>query len=121
MVDECASYCASLNGIKDYCDKEEEEDCRCSLVQDKRCGYFEKAVLPMNPQLEALFKAKEKGYKLSKEDRARMSPVKGKVKIHCKKCKKPFLADNYRQQYCEFCKKFLQRERKRIWKAKVGK
>ena len=33
--------------------------------------------------------------------------------IHCKRCKKTFLADNYRQQYCRFCKKAIQRESKR--------
>ena len=37
---ECACYSAVLNNIKDYCDKEQEEDCRCLIFKDKRCGYF---------------------------------------------------------------------------------
>ena len=127
---ECACYDPSTNGIiyiknipqnitiKDYCDREREKDCRCSIFKNKRCSYFEKAASPMNPQLEALYiaehKARQINYKLSKEDKKRIveekSPVAGKVKIHCKKCKKVFLADNYRSQYCNRCKKYIRRE-----------
>ena len=134
---ECACYDPSTNGIiyiknipqsitiKDYCDREREKDCRCSIFKDKRCSYFERAVLPMNPQLEALYiaghKARQINYKLSKEDKKRIveekSPVAGKVKIHCKKCKKVFLADNYRSQYCNRRKKYIRREstRRSMW------
>ncbi|GAG59166.1 unnamed protein product [marine sediment metagenome] len=71
VVKECACYSRISNDIKNYCDQEdqEQEDCVCLLFKDKRCGYFEKAVLPMNPQLEALYKAKKSGYELSKEDK----------------------------------------------------
>ena len=118
VVNECACYSSSLNGIKDYCDREQEEDCRCSIFRNKRCGYSEKAVLPMNPQLEALYKAKESGYELPKKERDSISSVKGKVKIHCKRCGKPFQADNYRTQYCKICKRYLQRENQRNWISK---
>jgi len=135
---ECACYDPSTGGIiykgniptpitiKDYCDRERDKDCRCLIFKDKRCDYFEKAVLPMNPQLEALYqaehKAKEVKYKLSKEDKERIveekSSVAGKVKIHCKRCGKTFLANNYRQQYCEKCRKYVRRESTRIAVAK---
>ena len=80
---ECACYDISTNGIiyiknipqsitiKDYCDREHTHDYRCSLFQGIRCSYFEKSVLPMNPQLEALYRAehqaKKEGHKLSKQ------------------------------------------------------
>ena len=135
---ECACYDPSTNGIiyiknipqsitiKDYCDREREKDCRCSIFKNKRYSYFERAVLPMNPQLEALYiaehKARQINYKLSKEDKKRIveekSSVAGKVKIHCKKCKDVFLANNYRSQYCDKCKKYLNRERWRESKSK---
>jgi len=134
IVNECACYSAFLNDIKDYCDREYEEDCRCSLFKDKRCEYFERAVLPMNPQLEELYKADIKaktiGYELSQKEKESIiekeSSIKGKIKIHCKKCGKIFLADNYRQQYCKFCKGLIRRENKRVWisnkrNANVGK
>ena len=135
---ECACYDPSTGGIiykgnkptpitiKDYCDRERERDCRCSIFKNKRCDYFERAVLPMNPQLEALYiaehKARQINYKLSKEDKKRIvegkSSIAGKIKIHCKRCGKTFLADNYRQQYCKFCKKSIRRESTRRAVAK---
>ena len=120
--EECASYNESLNDIEDYCDQENTKDYRCIFFtgeeDNARCGYLEKAVLPMNPQLEALYiaeyKAKIANYELTKEDKQRIieekSSIVGKVQIHCKRCGKTFQADNYRQQYCEFCKKSIRRE-----------
>jgi len=119
VVNECACYSPSMNRytnksviIKDYCDKE-KEDCRCFIFKDKRCGYFEKAVLPINPQLEALYKAEKLGYELPKEEKEKISTVKGKVNIHCKRCGKTFLADNYRRKYCDSCKRYIWREKNR--------
>jgi len=130
VVKECACYDSSTKGIiyikntpqsitiKDYCDREQEKDCRCLMFKDERCGYFEKAVLPMNPQLEALYKAEQQarkeGHKLDKNYKEQIleekSSAKDKVKIHCKRCKEVFLANNYRSQYCKKCKRFLHRE-----------
>lgn len=121
---ECACYSPSQDGIvytknkpqsvtiKDYCDKEQEEDCICSLFKNKRCGYFEKSVLPMNPQLEALYQSKKAGYELPKEDKENISSTRGKVNVYCKRCGKTFQADNHRQQYCKFCKRIIQREKR---------
>jgi len=121
IVNECACYSASLNDIKDYCDREYEEDCQCSLSKDKRCGYFEKAVLPMNPQLEELYKAdikaKKIGYKLSQEDKENIiekeSPVIGKIKLDCQRCGEPFVG-NPRQKYCKLCKRIICREKRYV-------
>ena len=138
VVKECACYDSSTKGIiyiknvpqsitiKNYCDKEQDKDCKCLIFKDKRCDYFERAVLPINPQLEALYKAehiaKKVGYKLTEREKEdileKKSSVKGKVKIHCKRCGKTFLANNYRQQYCEICKKYIRRESTRIAVAK---
>ena len=134
VVKECACYDSSTKGIiyiknipqsitiKDYCNKEHDKDCRCLIFKDKRCSYFEKAVLPMNPQLEALYKAeyiaKKVGYKLSKREKEdileKKSSVKGKLKILCKKCKKIFLANNRNQKYCDDCKRTIKREKRYI-------
>ncbi|MBA7558482.1 hypothetical protein ES695_00790 [Candidatus Atribacteria bacterium 1244-E10-H5-B2] len=141
VVNECACYDSSTKGIiyiknipqsitiKDYCDRERDKDCRCSIFKDKRCDYFERAVLPMNPQLEALYQAehqaKEVEYRLTKKDKERIveekSPAAGKVKIHCKRCGKTFLADHYNQKYCESCKKYLTKKRWREQKQKERK
>jgi len=126
VINECACYSSILNGIKNYCDREKEEDCRCLIFKDKRCGYFEKAVLPMNPKLEALYradiKAKKEKYELTKEDRQRIteekSSVLGKVKIRCKRCGKTFQANYRNQQYCEFCKRYIRRKNQRDWISK---
>lgn len=124
--EECASYNESLNGIKDYCDREDTEGYCCIFFikseDNARCGYFEGSVLPMNPQLEALYiaghKAKMADYELTKEDRLRIiegkSSIAGKVQIHCKKCGEAFQADNCRQQYCKRCKKFILREKRYV-------
>lgn len=141
IVNECACYDSSTKGIKyiknipqsitikDYCDREQDKDCRCLIFKDKRCEYFERAVLPINPQLESLYKAEhiaeEVGYKLTKGDKENIlekeSSVKGKVKIHCKKCGKIFLADHYNQKYCKFCKSAIRRESNRKAKQKERK
>ena len=123
ISNECACYSSTLNDIKNYCDKEKEKDYVCSLFKNKRCEYFERAVLPMNPQLEALYQAEKSGYKLPKDDEESISTIKGKVNIHCKRCKRVFLANNYRSRYCENCKRFLRRESTRIAmekKRKIG-
>ena len=116
----CANYDNALNDIKDQCCLELTKGYRCIffLKDDARCEYFEKAVLPMNPKLEALYKAEyiaeEVGYDLTKKEKddilEKESSIKGKVKIHCKKCGKTFLADHYNQKYCKFCKRSIRRE-----------
>ena len=138
VVNECACYDPSTKGIayiknipqsitiKDYCDREHDKDCRCLIFKDKRCDYFERAELPMDPQLEALYKAehksKEVNYELTKEYKKRIveekPPVAGKVKIKCKKCKQRFLANNYRTQYCEKCREYVRKESTRNAVAK---
>jgi len=115
VTDECACYSPILNDIKDYCDREQDKDCRCLIFKDKRCGYFERAVLPMNPQLEALYKAehqaKKEGHKLSNQYKEQILEekisAKGKVKIYCKRCGEIFLANNHKRQYCKKCKRII--------------
>ena len=128
VTNECAHHDKLQNNIKNHCDGEFTKSLQCIFfLEDKaRCEYFERAVLPMNPQLEALYRsehqAKQVGYELTDQDKKQIvekeSPIAGKVKIHCKRCKKIFLADNYRSQYCDNCKKYLNREQKRNWISK---
>ena len=131
VIRDCANYDEVLNDIKDYCCLEWTKGYRCIffLRENAKCDYFERAVLPNNPQLEALYRAEHQAkivnYELTKEDKEQIlkeeSSVAGKVKIHCKKCGKTFLADNYRQQYCKFCKKSIRRESTRNAMAKNRK
>ena len=119
-IRDCANYDKVFNDIKDYCCLEWTKDYRCLffIKENAKCDYFERAVLPMNPQLEALYRAEHQAkivnYELTKEDKKRIieekTPVAGKIKIHCKKCKQVFLADHYNQQYCKFCKSYIRRE-----------
>ena len=123
VIRDCANYDEVFNDIKDYCCLEWTKDYRCIffLKENAECDYFERAVLPMNPQLEALYIAEHKAnvsdYTLTKEDKQRIieekSSIVGKVQTHCKRCGKTFQADNYRQQYCEFCKRIMTRKNKR--------
>ena len=125
---ECANYDEVFNDLKNYCCLEWTKGYRCIffLKENAKCNYFERAVLPNNPQLEALYRAehqaKEVNYELTKEDKERVveekSSVAGKVKIHCKRCGKTFQANNYRQRYCEICKRYIRRENQRNWITK---
>jgi hypothetical protein len=125
VTKECAHHEKILNDIKNYCDREFTKSLQCILFleDNARCGYFEKAVLPMNPPLEALYQAKHKaeqiGFQLTEQDKKQIleteSSVINKVNIHCKRCNKMFLANNYRSQYCEECKKFLNKEYQKNW------
>jgi len=125
---ECANYDEVFNDIKDYCCLEWTKGYRCIffIKENTECVYFERAVLPTNPQLEALYRsehqAKIEGCELSNQYKKRISEEKssvaGEVKIHCKRCKMIFLANNYRSQYCDKCKKYLNRERWRESKSK---
>jgi len=131
VIRDCANYDEVLNNIKDYCCLEWTKGYRCIffIKENAKCDYFERAVLPTNPQLEALYQAEHKArivdYKLTKEDKERIveekSSLAGKIKIHCKKCGKTFLANNYRSQYCDKCKKYLNRKRWRDSKSKKRK
>lgn len=131
VIRDCANYDKVFNDIKDYCCLEWTKDYRCIffLKENAKCDYFERAVLPNNPQLEALYQAehqaKEVNYELTKEDKERVveekSSAAGKIKIHCKRCGKTFLADHYNQQYCKFCKRYIRRESTRRSMAKKRK
>ena len=59
VIRDCANYDEVLNDIKDYCCLEWTKGYRCIffLKENTECDYFERAVLPMNPQLEALYQA----------------------------------------------------------------
>ena len=125
---ECANYDEVFNDIKDYCCLEWTKDYRCIffIKENAECVYFERAVLPTNPQLEGLHQAehqaKIEGRELSNQYKEQIliekSSAAGKVKIHCKRCKMIFLANNYRSQYCDKCKKYLNREHQREWVSK---
>lgn len=120
ITGDCANHDEVFNNIKDYCCREWTKGYRCIffIKENAKCDYFERAVLPMNPQLEAFYRAEHKakieGLELSNQSKELIAEEKslaaGKVNIHCKRCGKTFLANNYRCQYCEICKKYVRRE-----------
>ena len=128
VIRDCANYDKVFNYIKDYCCLEWTKGYRCIffIKGNAKCDYFERAVLPNNPQLEALYRAEHQAkivnYELTKEDKEQIlkekSSVAGKVKIYCKRCKQIFLANNYRTRYCEKCRKYVRRESARNAVAK---
>lgn len=119
ITDECHCYSPILNGIKNYCQNEYDEDCCCRLFKGGRCGYFEKAVLPLNPKLQILYiselKAKKIGYELTDSYKKNImeseSSVMGKIKLICKRCNGLFFADSRRNLYCDQCKRIIRREK----------
>ncbi|MBA7574526.1 hypothetical protein ES695_20545 [Candidatus Atribacteria bacterium 1244-E10-H5-B2] len=122
VIRDCANYDKVFNNIKDYCCQEWTKGYRCIffIKENAKCDYFDRAVLPNNPQIEALYRAEQQakieGCELSDQSKKQIleekSLVAGKIKIHCKKCGKTFMANNLRQQYCDYCKKSIRREKR---------
>ncbi len=118
--DECSCYSPILNGIKHYCDQEKDKDYTCKLFKGERCAYFEKFVLPLNPQLQELYKselkAKTDGYKITEENKKdilqNQSPIIGEIKVECARCGEPFVTTDLKGKYCRLCKKIIQREKR---------
>lgn len=58
IKEQCANYDVAMNDIKNHCCI--REDCQCVYYHDEnaRCPYFEKSVLGIDKQLEAVYWAK---------------------------------------------------------------
>lgn len=58
IKEQCANYDFTMNDIKNHCCI--REDCQCTYYQDEntRCPYFEKSVIGIDKQLEAVYWAK---------------------------------------------------------------
>ncbi|MBQ4074549.1 MAG: cysteine-rich VLP protein [Clostridia bacterium] len=91
------------------------QDCPCFAYECHGwvCTYFLNAVLPMNPGLNALVRAKME----------HAAEQKGKMEKPCALCHQPFYPVSNRSRYCEKCrilmkrKKNAERQRRRYWKT----
>jgi len=75
---------------------QDQEKCIFFLddVDDQKCKYFEKYVLPIDPQLEAAYFAAE-------------------ADDTCEHCSLPMIKSSNRQKYCSACADEIRRERDR--------
>jgi hypothetical protein len=107
--------------MENFCNFElEKTNMRCGYFCDDlrdtyRCKYFEKCVLPIDKQSEALYyaerEAKKDGRELSLREKKEIKESAGK---QCLKCNKDFIPTSNRQKYCEKCRKEIQKEQSKI-------
>lgn len=126
----CACYDSKSNNIINYCCLEKLNNCQCiffSDLENKRCKYFESAVLPIRPDLESLYNIhyiEKESKQLNKED---IKDIKEqakwakKSKVKCERCGEIFPANSNRQKYCEKCKKIVRTEQLRERKKNNNK
>jgi len=131
----CANHLSrGPRGIQGYCLLEWTEGHRCVFATETdslpRCRYFEEAVLPDDPRLEALYHAERRaaavGYELTKQQRNLVmeeAAARGKPRVNCSRCGEMFLANSNRQKMCEGCRKEVRREqsRERVKKARLAR
>lgn len=120
---ECANYEVKFNSVKDCCLVKGA----CVFVTNEelaRCKYFEEAVLPLDPELEAVYfaihKANASGQELTSKYIRAVREANKVTKI-CDRCGKEFKPGNNRQRYCDICKKIISRDqaRERMKKKKA--
>ena len=100
-------------------------DKQCPFVtgEKARCKYFEESVLPLEPELQAVYLAERKaeagGYELTREHKKRIIEA-AKPKVKCNRCGGIFDAESNRQKYCAKCRKAISREqtKKRVQKLR---
>lgn len=112
---ECANYETKFNSVKDCCLIKGN----CALITNDelvRCGYFEEAVLPLDPELEAVYFAIHKANASGQEVTSKyIKAVReaNKVVKTCDRCGKEFRPSNNRQRHCDLCKKIISRDQAR--------
>lgn len=122
-VDECAN----LNGCGSDCWV--RTDHKCVFFGEPQqgtpgCGYFERVVLPLDPELEAVYLAERRaaagGYALTplQAEMVKESARPPQARVACMKCGRVFPAPSNRQQYCPECRDTARRERSRARKLK---
>jgi hypothetical protein len=120
VSEECASHSRECNGVQNHCCARRDERCSFYYGDSSGCSYFEKAVLPLKPELEAIYHAEKKaragGYSLTKLQRklvAEGAEWAGKARVVCEDCGQSFPARSNRQKRCERCQKQAIREQNR--------
>jgi len=127
IANECAGHDKKAHGISNYCSHEPSDSKQCIyFLEDntRRCRYFEEAVLPLEPDLEAVYQAeltaRAKGYELTKYQRKLVIDAR-KLEATCSVCGKVFNPVSRRQKACPTCQKQKIREQSRLRKQKQRK
>ena len=102
IKNECCNYDPKIYGKLHYCFADKEHKCRYFLEKWKRCRWFEKAVLPLKPKLEAEYH--------DELDTAAKANTR-----NCDMCNERFVPSNNRQVFCEECREKRDKRRKREW------
>lgn len=113
----CANHQRRANGIADYCLLEWTDGHRCvfAIGEGSRCRYFEEGVLPLNPELQAVYMhdrtARAAGDTVKPEMTRRVATaVRSQTERACPKCGQAFTPASNRQRYCEPCRKAVRKE-----------
>lgn len=127
IANECASYDRVAHGIHHYCCHEPNSTKQCLyLAEDnnRRCKYFEEAILPLDPQLIAIYsadmKAQVSGYDLTRYQKKLITDAIKREAV-CPICGRVFSPVTRRQKLCQSCKKHRVREQARIRKQNQRK
>ena len=114
--DECANHFHELNGHRNWCVAREKVCVFASGEDLPRCGCFERGVLPLDPEAQAVYLAERRavaqGHTLTalQTEIVREAFTKPQARVKCVKCGEIFLAASGRQQYCPECRKAVKRE-----------
>ena len=100
--DECCNYDSRFCNITHYCYADKDHICRYFLEEVKRCKWFEQAVLPLEPKLEA-------------EYHDELDTAAKEKTRNCDGCGDRFVPTNNRQVFCRDCRELRDKRRKRDW------
>ncbi len=108
---ECANYfqdSGASNKVKNYCCLL-NSTCKFFAEDNKpRCQYFEKGVLPLNPELEFRYRKERSLSTLN-------------IQATCKNCLEPFIRNSNKEKYCHKCKADKHRERNKFRNQRIRK
>ncbi|WP_054949206.1 cysteine-rich VLP protein [Numidum massiliense] len=99
-------YCACFDlDTRDECLLEKGEGCTCAYFRDEggRCAYFERAVLPINPRLNEIYRRSVIGH----DDGMGNAGT-------CANCGAAYARRSNRQKYCESCRDGAAKDRTKL-------
>lgn len=126
IKEQCANFDVEMNHVRNHCCASESNNYQCGYYKNNkedevsknnndkfRCGYFEKSVLPLDKQLEAVYYAqevaKQEGGELSLKEKKEIIKA-NKITLTCNICKQEFASNSKRKSkkekvICKKCKK----------------
>lgn len=113
ITEECANF-QRLGplGIKNFCwEREKSNNGGCIFFSDldnPKCRYFKKAVLPLDKDLKAIFSREVLNLGIQ-DGQKRM------IRKTCARCPETFLAKGNAQRFCPRCRRTAYRDKAREW------